>query len=76
MPHFDGELDAVAKQSGVGEATGVVLQNIRERQRRWLKRKQECGADAPWRPRKRHRWHAWKWLAALDHQAGLWVVVV
>lgn len=44
----------------------VALAETRARQRRWLKRGR--AADASWRPRKRFRVSAYRWLQGLDSQ--------
>ena len=70
---FDSSLSKTldsAQGAQVAQEIHGELTDIRLRQSRWL-RKHKAAGKVDWRPRKRHRVSAWRWLRAIDHQCCL-----
>ena len=70
---FESELAVALEQVPGADTLHSALEASRARQRAWLKRTKSSKLSS-WRPRKRPRQAAWRWLASIDHQlilAGL-----
>ena len=68
MPDFIGELQFAKNDD---KAMAEAIKGVQERQKAYVKRRQDKGVKKQWTPNQRYRKSAFALLAALDHQALL-----